>query len=347
MEKMNCSLSGITGYILIALAVSMLAVYSACASAISNTSQPAENTASKQYSGSKGEPVNVLTPMPEEVWKPLSLRYDILTNKNDEYQHDQIAIWHTNCKCSSISYGSLVCRGDTGNAVSSTDSETQASPLIILPSITGQGVRGMFIVAADYSGGYRLASVASSANIDNVDDETLLNQRGWGLATTFSPDRLPYRIQGINLCGIAYYTVGPLGEYDKHHIVVRILDQNGAQIWNKLIPWSYFRSTDTYTVSPKAEWKNIPVDNLTVDGDFTVEVITESNLFQSQGPAVPDASYVALAYERISDTQNIDTRSYISYDGKKAKDYIRLYDPVGDSLGFNLCLRTDGSYLEK
>jgi len=331
------------------LAAGMVLIYLSCDFAPARISQPVENATVKQDSELQYKSPGVPAVAQSEVWEPCNLRYDNLQGENDEYPYNQIAVWHTECKCRriiivsrTVTLGNLFCENLNSKAAGNPDFVTQDSPLIILPSVVGYGLRGMFVIETDYSGDHFLSLVASTSYFGNDDDETLLSQPGWGLQTTFSPDRFPYKIQGINVCAVAYYTVEPQGDYDKYHVIIRILDKNGSPVWKKVLPWSVFRGSETVNVVPKAEWKYISVDNITVNSDFSVEVLSESDEYQSRGAGRPDAAYFALAYEKISDPQS-NTPSFISYNGQKAKDYIMLYGPKHDPLGFNLCLRVAGS----
>ena len=121
------------------------------------------------------------------------------------------------------------------------------------------------------------------------------------------------------------------------------MDENGHQIWTKSLPWNLFRS-DASEGIPKAAWRSIDVEDVPVSGDFSVEVLTESNEYITGRDA--SFHYLALAYEKINN-KDVTTRSIISDDGGKPESWVRLYNQYGGSLAFNLCIRVEGSYLSK
>ncbi|MDD5311893.1 MAG: hypothetical protein PHO26_02505 [Dehalococcoidia bacterium] len=309
-----------------------------------NTSPPTSDSPVTQESAEKQKSDGMVQPSPgsqPEVWRELNLRYDNLGSGPDEYLYNQIAIGHSYV---------YVWQEDIStdyNVIKKADKMALAGPLIILPSIVGYGARGMFAIAKDYAGQYRLEMLEFTSRDEPVDDLASLDQPGWGLMTTFTPEKVPYRIQKINLCGVANYTTGPLSDYDSYHVLVKILDKNGGQIWKKMFSWSDFRNTETRSIVPAAMWKEIAVNGVTVTDGFSVEVSSENDEYISYGQDIPRARYFALGYEKITDKGNINTQSSISENGRRAQDFIRIYDPKGDPVGFNLCIRVEGSYLEK
>jgi len=310
-----------------------------------NTPPPTSDAPVAQESAEKQKSTGTVQPLPasqpEGVWKELNLRYDNLGSGPDEYLYNQIAIGHSYV---------YVWQEDIStdyNVITKADKKALAGPLIILPSIVGYGARGMFAIGKDYAGQYRLEMIDFTSRDEPVDDLASLNQPGWGLLTTFTPEKVPYRIQKIDICGVANYTTGPLIDYDKYHVLVKILDKNGEQIWKKMFSWSDFRNTETRSIVPAAMWKEIAVDGVTVTDRFSVEVSSESDEYISYGQDIPRARYFALGYEKITDKDKINTQSSISENGRRAQDLIRIYDPKGDPVGFNLCIRIEGSYLEK
>lgn len=274
-------------------------------------------------------------------WVPADLRYDNLGKTTDDYLDDQIAVWHTYARMAGSTSsaaafytnnlkGQPITMGSAGSAVK--------SPLLILP-----GNQGMVCIIKNYSQtSYRYFEMVATAYSDSKDEAERLAQPGYGLAVMFSPERLPYRVQKINLAAVARHS-GAESEYELYHFIVRILDTKNRVIWSRSLPWSYFKSTSE-TAVPEAFWKGIPVDDLIVDGDFTVEVLSESNEYAAGRNKT--YHYLALAYERIPD-KDIKTRSFISDNGVPAESWIRLYDAYGHPFGFNLCIRIEGSYPEK
>jgi hypothetical protein len=340
------------------LVCSVLILFSSIFVACSNNSlAPTDTHPSVENTTYKQEQISTNPSGPiqqrEETWTPLSLRYDNLESQTDDYLYNQIAVWHTSCKyifsiqTTPVLCGSSICDATVMPVLGGGQGDygyTLKSPLIILPSKVGQGNVGMFVVKGG-AGNYALACVGTTSYRD-VDDVTSLGQPGWGLMTSFSPDKVPYKIQKINLCGVACHTSGSLDEYDKYHFVVRILDKDGRQLWREVYKWSFFHSGQTATDVSGALWKEIEVNGVTVSDDFSMEITAESNSLTVAGQQSV-GHYLALAYERITDKDKINTRSFISENGKKAADYIRLYDQYGNPFGFNLCIRVEGSYLEK
>ena len=281
------------------------------------------------------------SPAQEGKWVPANLRYDNLGKADEDCLDDQVAVWHTYAKMAGTSSaatafysnnlrGQPISLGGAGSAVK--------SPLLIVPGDTG-----MVCIIRNYSQtSYRYFEMVTTSYGDIKDESERLAQPGYGLAVTFSPEKKPYKIQKINMAAIAKHS-GAEGEYDLHQFIVRILDTRGKPVWSKSLPWSYFRNTSEAAV-PRAFWKDIPVDDVIVDGDFTVEVLSESNEYKAGRSKT--YHYLALAYERTGD-KDVKTRSFISDNGGPAESWIRLYDAYGHPFGFNLCIRTEGSYLEK
>jgi|GEM_PF-554686 hypothetical protein len=268
----------------------------------------------------------------------VTLRYDNLNSSSDNYLSNQIAVWHTYAKlpganaAASAGYSVDVLRGFTS---SGTTGIPVKSPLIILPS--GEG---MVCIVKNYSSlSYKYFKLGTAWYNDQLDESDRLKAPGWGLMTTFSPAQTPFNIQKLDIAGVANITDSPDG-YNTQLFVVRILDENGRQLWIKSLPWSTFRS-DSSDQIPKAVWRSIDVDDITVTGDFSVEVLTESKEYTTNKN--PSYNYLALAYEKVIG-QNVNTRSMISDDGAKPDSWIRLYTEYGNPIPFNLCIRAEGSY---
>ena len=266
----------------------------------------------------------------------VTLRYDNLDNSSEDYlATHQIAVWHTYAKMpgspsiASASYSADIHRLST---TPSTTTVPVKSPLIILPF--GDG---MVCIVKSYSNlSYQLYKLGSAWYADSRDESEYLAQPGWGLMTTFSPQSTPFTIKKIDIAAAANDSDG---SYDKYNFIVRILDKNGSQVWTKTLPWSLFKG-DSQEGPPRAIWKSIDVDNVPVSGDFSVEVMSESNNFTT-GRA-PAYHYLALAYEEVN-VKDATTRSIISEDGQKPDTWVRMYDPYGHPIGFNLCIRVEGA----
>ena len=190
---------------------------------------------------------------------------------------------------------------------------------------------------------YQYFKLGTAWYYDQVDESDRLKEPGWGLMTTFSPGQTPFKIQKLDIAGVANITGGSADDYDKSLFVVRILDEKGRQVWTKLLPWSIFRS-DSSDKIPEAVWRSIEVGDVTVTGDFSVEVLTESNAYNTVRTS--SYNYLALAYEKVN-SKDVNTRSIISDDGAKPESWVRLYSQYGGPLAFNLCIRVEGSYLSK
>ena len=293
------------------------------------------------------EPVGTNTPTPatkstgDSSVTRVTLRYDNLDSTSDDYLSNQIAVWHTYAKLpgsnavASAGYSADIHR--TFNSSSSTGIPVK-SPLIILPFM-----EGMFCVVKNYSSlSYLLYKLDTAWYYNQIDESDRLKEPGWGLMTTFSPTQTPFKIQKLDIAGAANITGSP-DDYNNRLFVVRILDENGHQVWTKSLPWNIFRNDSSEEI-PKAVWRSIDVEDVPVNGDFSVEVLTESDEYTTGRNA--SFHYLALAYEKIN-SKDVTTRSIISDDGGKPESWVRLYNQYGGSLAFNLCIRVEGSYSSK
>jgi hypothetical protein len=260
----------------------------------------------------------VVTPTPLQGL-PATLRYDYLNS--EEKLFTQVAVWHSMASFSSPNWGIA------GKFVE--------SPLIILP-----GKEGAVAITGDGSGGYKYLPIGTISYRDTVDEKAELSKPGWGLATTFHPEKTPFAIRSINIAAVANYTRGILDDYNKKFVFINILNAKSEVIWSKQYKWSDFRSTAASGQLPQAVWKEIPV-GVTVDSDFTVDILALSYAYNKAGYAY---EYFAVAYERIEKCGDVTTNSFISGNGKRYNSYIRLYDQYGMPVCFNLCIRVDGSY---
>ncbi len=251
---------------------------------------------------------------------PTTLRYDYLSTEENLYS--QVAVCHSYANFSSPNWGIA------GKFV--------VSPLIILP-----GKEGAVAIIQNDSGGYKYLPIGMTHCNDKVDEIAELSKPGWGLATTFHPDKTPFKISNIKIAGIANYTMGILDDYQKKNIVINILNARSEVVWSKYCKWSDFRSVNNSSQLPAAIWRDIAVDNVTVDGDFTIDVLALSYTYDKHGPSY---DYFAIAYEKLEKCGEVTTNSFISSNGRRYTSYIRLYDQYGNPQCFNLCIRVDGSY---
>ncbi|MBN1376313.1 MAG: hypothetical protein JXA01_09170 [Dehalococcoidia bacterium] len=253
---------------------------------------------------------------------PITLRYDNIGT--DINYTNQIAIWH--------SYMTVSFIGPIG--ISGTQIKT---PLIILPY-----KEGSVCLYKDLSEQYKYLNINTTSYRGTVDDKVELNKGGWGLATTFHPEKVPYSIQNIKIAGVANYTLGTLDDYDKKYITIRILNKAEEVIWSKDFKWSDFRNRDLGPDRrPEAFWSEVAVDNVVVNDDFTVDVLALSKGYDTYGESY---DYFAVAYEKISNCGPAATNSFISENGKRTDPGIGLYDQFGNRICFNLCIRVDGVY---
>ena len=260
----------------------------------------------------------VVTPTPLQGI-PCTLRYDYLNTEENLFT--QVAVWHTIANFSAPNWGIA------GKFVE--------SPLIILP-----GKEGAVAITGDGSGGYKYLQIGTISYRDTVDEKTELGKPGWGLATTFHPEKTPFSIGSIKIAAVANYTQGILDDYNKKFVFINILNAKSEVIWSKQYKWSDFRSTAASGQLPQAVWKEIPV-GVTVEGDFTVDILALSYTYTKAGNQY---NYFAVAYEKLETCGDVSTNSFISGNGKRYTPYIRLYDQYGMPACFNLCIRVDGSY---
>ncbi len=252
-----------------------------------------------------------------------TLRYDYLSM--DENMNSQIAVWH--------SYAQFV-----KGSWSLVEGRDIKAPIIILPR-----KEGFVTIVRSTTEGYQFMPLGWTAYSKSYDEKAMLNQPGWGLATTFHPESTPYRIQKIRMACVANYTEGLIEEYDNKFIKVQILNDKAKVIWSEFFPWSRFRGTAYSDAEglPAAQWFEIPVNDITVDGDFTVEVCSLGKQYIKE---VRGYDYFALAYEKVGLCSNNKTNSFISENGKRPDPWITLYNQYGDRVCFNLCIRVDGNY---
>jgi len=257
---------------------------------------------------------------------PVTLRYDYLNSEENLYT--QVAVSHS----SPTFFCPPLGKGIAGNFIE--------SPLIILPNKNGS----VCLIKND-SGVYKYLPIGNSLGTspctasypDIVDEKVELSKPGWGLATTFHPENTPFLIKSIKIAGVANSTTGILDDYDKKHIVINVLNNKSEVIWSKYCSWRELRNTQTTS----AVWRDIAVDNVTVDGAFTVDVLAASNKYEEIGGAF---EYFGIAYEQLNKSGDVTTNSFISGNGKRQNTYITLYDQYGDPVCFNLCIRVGGIY---
>jgi len=208
-----------------------------------------------------------------------------------------------------------------------------------------------FQVTKDAPGSYELAIGDSTATLSvyewpytikydlgNVYEELLSVSGEYGHIVLFSPPATPFKVQKIEVYGRGL--VNEESEWRDRHITVRIWDESGTrQLWSEDFPWRVFWSeTGSF-------WKELDVPNVSVDGDFYVEIVTYSEQFGEDIIAWPWATNVRpalfLGWDRPNpsiDTpgQPVETRSGISHMGTLVEVPIKYQ-------GLNWLIRIGGS----
>ena len=121
---------------------------------------------------------------------------------------------------------------------------------------------------------------------------------GWGHIVHFTPLAQPFKIQKISIS--AFARVDNFPDLRKRMFTVRIWNEHKTQqLWSDDFPWSLFQGM--------GDWQDIDVPDIVVDGDFHVEVVTNSD-------APPSQNHMYLYYEESKD----ELRSGVSYMGQVA-----------------------------
>ena len=118
---------------------------------------------------------------------------------------------------------------------------------------------------------------------------------GGGNIVHFTPLTKPFKVQKISIS--AFATVDNFPDLSKRMFTVRIWNENSTkQLWSDDFPWSLFIG---------GGWKEIDVPDIIADGDFHVEVITNSD-------APPSQNRMYINYEESKG----ELRSGVSYMGR-------------------------------
>jgi hypothetical protein len=293
-----------------------------------NTKAPAElpvlpDEMAKKYGGAENQSIQKES-QSVSTTKLVTLRYDNLNGEISDFSFNQIAISHPYIYFPAQS-PFTVTKGDNVK-----------SPIIMLPRKAG-----MVTIAKTQSGDYTYNPVGTFTSKNKIDDMLLLDKPGWGLATQFQSGNDSLIINNIRINGVAYYNRGSLDVYDQKYVRVRILNSDSETIWSQDYPWSYFRNLDTTENAdgPKAAWKDIPVENVTVKGDFTVDVLAINLAYNKEANAF---EYFAINYEGIPNCGDTKTNSFISENGRRPDPWVQLYDQYSTPVCFNLAIRVDG-----
>jgi hypothetical protein len=207
-----------------------------------------------------------------------------------------------------------------------------------------------FQVTKDTAGSYELAVGNSKATL-NVYQWPYIIQYDLGSATGellsvagdnghivhFTPPAIPFRVQEIDVYVQAI--VANESEWTDKLITIRIWDSGKTrQLWSINLPWrAFWNETGGF-------WKQVDVPNVSVNGDFYVEMVTHSNQFGEGIIAWPWGSDVRPAifvgYDRPnpyieSSVSTTETRSGISNMGQPV-------EAPGKYQGINWLIRVEG-----
>jgi hypothetical protein len=187
-----------------------------------------------------------------------------------------------------------------------------------------------FQVAEAATGSYKLAIGESTATLnvyewpykiqyDLGDLENLLSIAGdLGHVVRFTPPATPFIVQKIEL--YVKTRVAEKSDWGDRYFTVRIWNSDKSkQLWSENIKWyAFYSEAATF-------WKEIDVPNVSVNGDFWVEIVTHSDKLDEEitawylGSEVL-SSAIFLGYDTpnpyITDiAMRAETRSGVSYQG--------------------------------
>ncbi len=105
---------------------------------------------------------------------------------------------------------------------------------------------------------------------------TVISSKNIGHVVHFTPPGKPFKIQKVSIYGhVKTEAFQNIRELDERTFTVRVWDWHRTkQLWSTDLPWSLFSSLP--------EWRDISVPDVVVDGDFFVEVVTNSDPPPSQ-----------------------------------------------------------------
>jgi hypothetical protein len=207
-----------------------------------------------------------------------------------------------------------------------------------------------FQVTKNVPGSYKLAIGDSTATLNvyqwpyriqydlgSAYGELLSIAGNYGHIVHFSPPTTPFKIQKIEV--YVHAEVAQESEWTEKSVTVRIWDSGrNQQLWSVDFPWrAFWNEVGSF-------WKEIDVPNVSVDGDFYVEMVTHSNQFQGEMVAWPWGSEVRPAifvgYDLpnpyiSSGVSSAETRSGISNMGQPVEVPVKYQ-------GLNWLIRVDG-----
>jgi len=214
----------------------------------------------------------------------------------------------------------------------------------------GGTVAVTFQVTKNAPGSYKLAIGDSAAilnvyqwpyriqyDLGDVNVELLSVAGDYGHIVHFTPPTTPFKIQKIE--AYVQATVAKDSEWKDNSVTVRIWDSGRTQqLWSENLPWrDFWNDVGSF-------WKEIDVPNVSVNGDFYVEIVTHSNQYGGQIASWPLGSEVNpaifLGYNRPNPYQNspislTGTRSGISNMGQPVEIPVKYQ-------GLNWLIRVDG-----
>jgi len=138
----------------------------------------------------------------------------------------------------------------------------------------------------------------------------------YGHLVRFKPPVVPFQIHKILINGEG--RVSNKDEWDSRQVTVRIWDDNHNILWSAVLPWRLFRYP--------GDWNEIVIPNLSVSGNFNVELVTHSG---EQGAQTVYMDYsddpsdvgIYIGWDRpqtyiAAPADVAETHSFISYMGK-------------------------------
>ena len=185
-------------------------------------------------------------------------------------------------------------------------------------SVGGKGTETItFQVAKNAPGSYELAIGESAAMLtvyewphkiqyDSGNVYGMLSiAGGLGHIVRFTPPTTPFRIQKIE----AYLQtrVADKSDWGNRYVTVRIWDSDrNKQLWSENIKWyAFYREATTF-------WKEIDVPNVSVDGDFWVELVTQSERSDEE----------ITAWNFSTDVSPVTPAIFLGYDKPEPSPYI-------------------------
>ena len=218
-------------------------------------------------------------------------------------------------------------------------------------SVGPRGIeRATFQVTKNTPGSYKLSIGDSTATLNvfqwpykiqydlgSAYGELLSVAGDYGHIVHFSPPATPFKIQRVDVYVQA--TVANESQWTDKLVTVRIWNSGrNQQLWSVNFPWrAFWNETGSF-------WKEIDIPNVSVDGDFYVEMVTHSNQFQGEMVAWPWGSEVRPAifvgYDRPNPHIDVpfsstETRSGISNLGQPVEVPVKYQ-------GLNWLIRVDG-----